>query len=55
MNMKKFLQEERGSVSVEYVILVAIAAALLTVGVIVMFDALSNLFAAWAGYFGAGS
>jgi Flp pilus assembly pilin Flp len=55
MSMKKFLHEERGSVSVEYVILVAIAAALLGLGVNAMFGALSNLFAAWAGYFGAGS
>lgn len=55
MSMKKFLQEERGSVAVEYVILVAVAAALLAVGVTVMFNAMSDLFSAWAGYFGAGS
>jgi Flp pilus assembly pilin Flp len=54
MSMKKFLQEERGSVAIEYVILVAFA-ALMVVGVIILYDAMSDLFQNWATYFGAGS
>ena len=55
MKIKEFLHGERGSVATEYVILVAVCAILLTGGVILLFDALSDLFAAWATYFGAGS
>jgi len=55
MSMKKFLQGERGSVAIEYVILVAVCVVLLAAGVGVLYDALSGLFAAWATYFGAGS
>jgi Flp pilus assembly pilin Flp len=55
MKINKFLQEDDGSVAVEYVILVAIAAVLLTGGVLALRNALSDLFSAWATYFGAGS
>jgi Flp pilus assembly pilin Flp len=52
MAVKKFLQEDEGAVAVEYVILVAAAGILLTAGVIGLFDAMKDLFGAWAGYFG---
>jgi Flp pilus assembly pilin Flp len=52
MAIKKFLQEEGGAVAVEYVILVAAAAVILTVGVVALFNAMGNLFGAWASYFG---
>jgi len=52
MNIKKFLQEDDGAVAVEYVILVAAAGVVLAIGVTVMFMGMSDLFAAWAGYFG---
>jgi Flp pilus assembly pilin Flp len=52
MAIKKFLQEEGGAVAVEYVILVAAAAILLTAGVVALFNSMGNLFDAWASYFG---
>ena len=52
MAIKKFLEEEGGAVAVEYVILVAAAAILLTAGVVALFNAMGNLFGAWASYFG---
>ena len=55
MKIKKFLQEDDGAVVVEYVIFVAAAAILLAVGVWALFGAMSELFTAWATYFGAGS
>jgi Flp pilus assembly pilin Flp len=55
MKIKEFLHGERGAVAIEYVILVAMAAALLGAGVWALMDAMSGLFAAWATYFGAGS
>ena len=55
MKIKKFLQEERGAIATEYVILVAMAAIALGAGVILLINAMSGLFGAWATYFGAGS
>lgn len=50
----KFLKEDRGVTSVEYVVLVAGAGIFLAVGVAVLYNGLSALFTAWAGYFGGG-
>jgi Flp pilus assembly pilin Flp len=55
MNLRKLLNDEQGNVSTEYVIFVAAIGMLLIVGVSSLFDAMSNLFGAWAGYFGGGS
>jgi Flp pilus assembly pilin Flp len=55
MKIKRFLQEDQGVVTVEYVILVAAAGLVLAVGVGVMFNGMSSLFSAWSGYFGGGS
>jgi Flp pilus assembly pilin Flp len=55
MKIKSFLQEERGAVVVEYVILVAAAGILLGAGVIILMNAMSGYFSNWAAYFGAGS
>ena len=55
MKIKRFLQEERGAIATEYLILVAFAAIFLGAGVILLMDAMSGLFGAWATYFGAGS
>jgi Flp pilus assembly pilin Flp len=55
MNLRKLLNDEQGNVSTEYVIFVAAIGMLLIVGVSSLFNAMSNLFGAWAGYFGGGS
>jgi Flp pilus assembly pilin Flp len=55
MNLKKFLAEDQGAVVTEYVVFVAAIGIILAAGVYVLFDGMSNLFGAWAGYFGAGS
>jgi len=52
MKIKRFLQEEQGVVALEYVILVAAAGVVLAIGVGVMFSGMSDLFFAWAKYFG---
>lgn len=52
MNAKKLLQEEKGTVALEYVIFAAAIGIALIVGVGLLFNALGNFFAAWAGYFG---
>ncbi len=49
--IKEFLKGDKGAVVVEYVVMVAAAGILLAVGVWVLFNAMSNLFGAWAGYF----
>jgi Flp pilus assembly pilin Flp len=55
MSLIEFLKDDQGVVSVEYVIFVAAIGMLLIVGVSALFNAMSNLFGAWAGYFGGGS
>lgn len=55
MKIKKFLREDDGVIAVEYVILVAAAGLVLAIGVYVMVRGMSDLFAAWAGYFAGGS
>jgi Flp pilus assembly pilin Flp len=52
MNLEKFLKEEKGVVAAEYVIFVAAIGTLLAVGVFALTGAMSDLFTAWAGYFG---
>jgi len=54
MTAKKFLSEEKGGpVTTEYVIFVAAIGIIMAVGVGILFNAMGNLFGAWAGYFGA--
>ena len=49
---KKLLQEENGGpVTTEYVIFVGFIGIVMAVGVTVLFNAMRNLFTAWAGYF----
>jgi Flp pilus assembly pilin Flp len=55
MNLKRFLEDEQGVVATEYVIFVAAIGILMAVGVSALFGAMSNLFGAWARYFGGGS
>jgi len=52
MTVKKFLHEDGGAVTVEYVILVAFAAVLLSAGVWALYGAMRDLFTFWAGRFG---
>jgi Flp pilus assembly pilin Flp len=54
MTPKRFLKEEEGVVTAEYVVFVAAIGILMAVGVGVLFNAMHNLFSAWAGYFTAG-
>jgi Flp pilus assembly pilin Flp len=54
MALKKFLQDDQASVPTEYVVFVAAIGILLTVGVWTLFQAMSGLFSAWAGFFNAG-
>jgi Flp pilus assembly pilin Flp len=52
MSAKRFFQEDRGGpVTAEYVVFVAAIGILMAVGVGVLFNAMSRLFSAWAGYF----
>ena len=55
MKIINFLKEDQGAVVVEYVILVAAAGLVLAAGVWVMFNGMSDLFKAFASYFGGGS
>jgi Flp pilus assembly pilin Flp len=55
MLRKDFFRKEDGVISAEYVIFVAAIAILLAVGVSVLFNAMSNYFATWAGFFAGGS
>lgn len=55
MTLKRFLAEERGVVTAEYVVFVAAIGILLTAAAVVMFNGMANLFSAWAGYFNAGN
>ncbi len=55
MKINKFLQEDQGVVTVEYVLLVAAAGLVLAAGVWVMFNGMSSLFTAYAGYFAGAS
>lgn len=52
---KKLLKDDQGVIATEYVLFVAFIGTVLIVGVALLFGALSGLFAAWAGYFTAGS
>jgi Flp pilus assembly pilin Flp len=54
MSLLDFLQDDQGSIAVEYVILVAAAAILLVVGVGALFHAMSDYFNNWAAFFNAG-
>jgi len=53
MTPKKFLKEEKGVIATEYVVFVAAIGIVLAVGVALLFDAMKNMFGAWAFYFGA--
>ena len=53
MSIKKFLQDDDGMVATEYVIFVAAIGILMAVGVGLLFNAMSDFFGAWAGYFSA--
>jgi Flp pilus assembly pilin Flp len=52
---ENFLQDDKASVAIEYVVLVAACALLLVGGVVVLFNAMSSFFSSWAGFFNAGS
>ena len=54
MMIKKFLAEDQGVVTVEYVIFVAVIGVTLAAGVWVLFNGMSALFSAWTGYFATG-
>jgi Flp pilus assembly pilin Flp len=51
MSLLKFLQEDQASVAVEYVVMVAAAAIILTVGVIALMGGMSSYFTSWAVFF----
>lgn len=55
MIIKRFLQEDQGVVSMEYVIFVATAAILLIVGVAALMGAMSDYFNKWATFFNGGT
>jgi Flp pilus assembly pilin Flp len=55
MAILRFLKQERGSVAVEYIILVAAAAIILTVGVAALMGGMSSYFSNWADFFNSGS
>jgi Flp pilus assembly pilin Flp len=52
VNIQRFLQKDQGTVTVEYVIFVAVIAIILTVGVVALMHAMSNYFNDWAQFFG---
>ncbi len=52
MKGKRIIQDVRGMVSTEYVILVAGIGILMAVGVGILFSAMRNFFSSWATYFG---
>jgi Flp pilus assembly pilin Flp len=53
--LRLFLNDEQGVVPTEYVIMVAAIGVLLAAGIVVLLQAMSGLFAAWARYFAGGS
>jgi Flp pilus assembly pilin Flp len=55
MNLKKFLADDQAAVVTEYVVFVAAIGIIMAAGVYVLFNGMSTLFGAWAGYFRAGS
>lgn len=52
MSARKFFQEDKGVITVEYVVFVAAIGTLMILGVTVLFNALGNFFTSWATYFG---
>ena len=52
MNPKKILPDDRGNITVEYIIFIAAAGTLLIAGVAFLYNALGAFFQSWAGYFG---
>jgi Flp pilus assembly pilin Flp len=55
MSLLHFLKDDRGSVAVEYMIFVAAAAIILTVGVGALMRGMSSYFNSWASFFNGGS
>jgi Flp pilus assembly pilin Flp len=55
MSWLRFLQEKEGSIAVEYMLFVAAAAILLTVGLIALMGGMSSYFNSWAAFFNSGS
>jgi Flp pilus assembly pilin Flp len=54
MNIKKFLMDDQGVITTEYVIFVAAAGVIMAVGVTALFNGMKAVFGAWASYFGGG-
>ena len=53
MMVKKLIGEDKGGpITTEYVIFVAAIGIIMAVGVTALFNSMSNLFTAWASYFG---
>ena len=52
MSARKFFQEDKGVIALEYVIFVAAIGTVLIVGVGLLFNALGTFFSSWATYFG---
>ena len=56
MIIKKFLRQDQGApIMTEYLIIIAAIGVILVAGVVLLFNALSSLFTAWAAYFSSGS
>jgi len=54
MLLRNFLQEEQGGpVTTEYVVFVAAIGIIMAVGVFALYNGMSAVFNAWAGYFAA--
>ncbi len=52
MTPKKFLKEDKGGpITTEYVVFVAAIGLIMAVGVGILFNAMKDLFTAWATYF----
>jgi len=52
MSARKFFQEDKGVIAVEYIVFVAAIGTVLVVGATLLFNALGTFFGSWATYFG---
>lgn len=55
MTFLEFLKDDQGVVSVEYVLMVAAIGTILVVGVVALFNSMSDCFNTWANFFSGGN
>lgn len=55
VSLLNLLEDDRGVVSLEYLLFAAGAAILLTVGVVALMNGMSGYFNSWATFFNSGS